>query len=550
MRKSLIGLVLVLSLSSLPAFSANTPKAGSACNKKGVTKTYKGKEFKCLKKGGKLVWSKGKVVNKESSVAAPEVIPTPIPSPTTTSSSTPPLTPTPSPTKSIRDWVTTRSTDLGFIHDFRGPCDLESDLPTAFNDLQNAYSQSNTCSGIYRVAKYELGTDRPKAKLDSNSSDLAIKNCEISEPANSNNQRGFLNLSNASRVQYSNSSKVPGPKMTVQVIPIYASDTERPKNSPEEDYGRYTDVLSTWAKYSSDGESTIEIRYPDSYIEFSNKVSSYNIYHENRHDSPEHMKFVKDLVQNVDSKINFSGANLIIVVVPPGTPLKNFQQGSLKDFVTQEGSIRHGSTMYPFTLTGLETVKFSNFLSPFWWIHELYHSGYGLNDHYGDTKKDVNTEYGLGHWTLMTPYGGDLSAWEKWILGFVTDSQVHCVNPNQTTTRWIAPSSVKSNEKKLLVIPISQTKGIVLESIRAAGLYYKISKESEGLLPYVVDLEIVGHGLGMKLILPTNRNPNQPPFFLSQAPLREGESVISNGFKITVVESGNFGDVVRVEKVG
>lgn len=423
-------------------------------------------------------------------------------------------------------------------------------MPTAFNELQNAYSRRNTCSGIYRVAKYELGSDRPRAKLDSNSLDLAIKNCEISEPSSSRNSRGFYNLFDANRTQYMNSSKVPGPKMKVQVIPIYASDTEKPKNSPEEDYGRYTDVLSTWAKYSSDGESSIEIRYPDSYIEFSNKVSSYNIDHENRHDSPEHMKFVKDLVQNVDSKINFSGANLIIVVVPPGTPLKNFQQGSLKDFVTQEGSIRHGSTMYPFTLTGLETVKFSNFLSPFWWIHELYHSGYGLNDHYGDTKKDVNTEYGLGHWTLMTPYGGDLSAWEKWILGFVTDSQVHCVNPNQTTTRWIAPSSVKSNEKKLLVIPISQTKGIVLESIRAAGLYYKISKESEGLLPYVVDLEIVGHGLGMKLILPTNRNPNQPPFFLSQAPLREGESVISNGFKITVVESGNFGDVVRVEKVG
>jgi len=149
----------------------------------------------------------------------------------------------------------------------------------------------------------------------------------------------------------------------------------------------------------------------------------------------------------------------------------------------------------------------------------------------------------------MTNYGGDLSAWEKWILGFITDSQIHCVNPNQSTTRWIAPSSVKSKEKKLVVIPISQTKGIVLESIRAAGLYYKISKQSEGLLPYVVDLEIVGHGLGMKLILPTNRNPNQPPFFLSQAPLRVGESVVSNGFKITVVESGNFGDVVKVEKV-
>jgi hypothetical protein len=394
-----------------------------------------------------------------------------------------------------------------------------------------------------------LGLNRPKTILDSNSTDLAIKQCEISEPNNSKNQRGFFNLFDSGRVQYLNSSKIPGPKMTVQVIPIYASDTEKPTRSPEKDYSAFTDVLSSWAKHSSDGESSIEIRYPENYIEFPNKVSTYNVNHENRHDSPEHTKFVKDLVANVDSKINFSGANLVIVLVPPGTPLANFQQGSLKDFATQEGLIRHGSTMYPYTLTALESVKFSNFLSPFWWIHELYHSAFGLDDHYGDTKRDVNTEYGMGQWTLMTPYGGDLSAWEKWILGFITDSQIHCVNPSQSTTRWIVPSSVKSKEKKLVVIPISQTKGIVLESIRAAGLHYKISKQSEGVLPYVVDLEIVGHGLGMKLILPTNRNPNQPPFFLSQAPLREGESVISNGFKITVVESGNFGDVIKVEKV-
>jgi hypothetical protein len=115
--------------------------------------------------------------------------------------------------------------------------------------------------------------------------------------------------------------------------------------------------------------------------------------------------------------------------------------------------------------------------------------------------------------------------------------------------RWIVPSSVKSKEKKLIVIPISQHKGIVIESIRAAGLYYKIPAASQGALVYVVDLQVVGHGLGLKLVLPTNRNPNQPPFFLSQATLREGESVISNGYKITIIESGNFGDVVKVEKL-
>ena len=59
----------------------------------------------------------------------------------------------------------------------------------------------------------------------------------------------------------------------------------------------------------------------------------------------------------------------------------------------------------------------------------------------------------------------------------------------------------------------------------------------------------MGHGLGLKLVLPTNRNPNLPPFFLSQAPIRQGESVTSNGYRITIIESGTWGDVVKVEKV-
>ena len=148
----------------------------------------------------------------------------------------------------------------------------------------------------------------------------------------------------------------------------------------------------------------------------------------------------------------------------------------------------------------------------------------------------------------MTPWGGDLSAWEKWVMDFMTDDQIHCVNPQQSVTKWIAPSSVKTKEKKLIIVPISQHKGIAIESIRAAGLYYKIPKLSEGVLVYTIDLTILGHGMGLKLVPPTNRNPDIGPFFLSQVTLREGESVQSNGYKITIVESGTFGDVIKVER--
>jgi len=72
--------------------------------------------------------------------------------------------------------------------------------------------------------------------------------------------------------------------------------------------------------------------------------------------------------------------------------------------------------------------------------------------------------------------------------------------------------------------------------------------KSNGVLIYVVDLEQPGHGLGMKLVLPTNRNPNPNNFFLQEGTFREGESVVILGNRISIVESGTFGDVIKVER--
>jgi hypothetical protein len=55
--------------------------------------------------------------------------------------------------------------------------------------------------------------------------------------------------------------------------------------------------------------------------------------------------------------------------------------------------------------------------------------------------------------------------------------------------------------------------------------------------------------MGMKLSLPLGRNVNSNPFFMASYPLKSGESTISNGYKITIAESGTFGDVVKVERV-
>lgn len=58
MKKVVIGLTLLLTITSLPAYSATPPKAGSACSKQGISRTHQGKKFTCIKSGKRLVWKK------------------------------------------------------------------------------------------------------------------------------------------------------------------------------------------------------------------------------------------------------------------------------------------------------------------------------------------------------------------------------------------------------------------------------------------------------------------------------------------------------------
>ena len=97
-------LALGILIPFVPAFSAPTPKAGAICAKQGITQTYSGKKYTCVKSGKKLVWYKGVVIKKAAPTPTPSSsIPTPTP--------TPQVTPTPefSPTVSASQTPTTIS---------------------------------------------------------------------------------------------------------------------------------------------------------------------------------------------------------------------------------------------------------------------------------------------------------------------------------------------------------------------------------------------------------------------------------------------------------
>ena len=514
MNKKVIAFLSILFLSlSLPIIPVNAAaKAGAKCKKDGIKRVVNNKSYVCTKSGKKLLWSKSK--NRQSSPGLPTV---------------------------GFETNTTYSTDIGYDHEFASPTAFDLGTPLEWKEMESQYSGQRLG---FRIKKYQLGQQRPKSSVTSKSELLSVDACKMPDRSGDDFLRAFPSSGHEQFVV--GRGAYPKPKVTIQVIPIFAEDTAKPTRTPEEEYGKYFNFMKNWIEYASDVPSEVLIRYPDKYLSFSKKLKPYEISHKMERPHP---TLANDILAEVDSQINFSGAQMVVVVVPGGTPLDVIQQGPLGDFFTQEGTIYAGSSVYPDTYANPLRLQYAGLAHPYWWIHEFFHLGIPLDDHYGDQRLSVNSEYGLGWWTLMTPGGGDLSIWEKWILGYIADSQVRCANQSNTSIHWLAPSSVKTSEDKALVIPLSQTKVIVIESIRAAGMYYKWPKNTWGALTYVVDVTKEVHGYGMKLILPQNRSAGEIPYRLAEAPLRIGESIIYEGVKISIIESGNFGDVIEVEKV-
>jgi nucleotide-binding universal stress UspA family protein len=95
---------------------------------------------------------------------------------------------------------------------------------------------------------------------------------------------------------------------------------------------------------------------------------------------------------------------------------------------------------------------------------------------------------------------------------------------------------------KAVIIPLSRTKALVIESRRAIGIDKAIAKS--GALVYVVDSSLQS-GRGPVQVYPSDLK-NDPRYL--QAPRALGESVIVEGFIIKVTQSEASGDTVEITR--
>jgi hypothetical protein len=527
MRKLLVGLVAVLSLSLVTSqVSVAAVKPGTKCSKAGATSTSDGKKYTCIKSGKKLVWNKGVVVAKPKPVTSPTPVSIPV------------ATPSPSPTGKVD------VPSQPFI--YSDPCEKDPETPLEWLQFETWYrGTGNDCVGPFRIVETLLTKSVPTSTL--NFAQLDIATCKIPRNPAKQNTLGFE--VDPGRVAFFNNIKHPSPDTIYQVVPIYTLDAPDRGTRPSEDYKKYFDFITAWTKHASDNGSKVEFRVPDKYLEFPENIASYNLIHERKQEDA--IRFNAALTKYVDSKIDFKGTNVVIVLLPPGSRGGITQQVGLHRIITNEGEFII-TTFPPYTIDS--GYSGTNFLHPMWWIHELQHVGIGFDD---NNQTDVDAPH---QWGVISRYSAtDLLGWQKWLAGFWSDNQVICLSKTASSMVWIIPSQIKNSGKKLIAIPVDSKRVILIESMRSTGLNFKMPLSTQGALVYLVDTNVTKSHDGIRLLLPANRktttlvpksaSQNTIKFNNSDAPLKKDDYLIFEGIKITVVESGDFGDVIKVEKV-
>ena len=129
----------------------------------------------------------------------------------------------------------------------------------------------------------------------------------------------------------------------------------------------------------------------------------------------------------------------------------------------------------------------------FWEVtaHELGHAGFGLEDLYSFEKQsNIFGEWDIMQMAILVP-SKEITSWSRWIAGWLKDSQVQCLEKQDSATLFIEPIEVASTQPKMIVVRTSPNSVLVAESRRNLG--YDVSGSS--ILIYTVDTSI-SHGSG------------------------------------------------------
>jgi M6 family metalloprotease-like protein len=248
--------------------------------------------------------------------------------------------------------------------------------------------------------------------------------------------------------------------------------------------------------------------------------------------------FAAEAISLADSTTDFSQTDSVIFLTNPDQ--KALGNGPAISYGLQSGIMADGNNLHNGATSGADL----NYWGAIWLNHEISHS-FGLVDLYSYTGVNYDDYFrytgsfsymGYSKESSMAP---GLFSWERFALGWLDQSQMFCA-PNPSGTYAIAPVETAGGLKSV-VVPLTATSALVVESRRAIGLDSKLEKP--GLLVYRVDTSI-SSGNGQLRVM--SNTPLADDLYLHKAPLAVGESIAANGYTIKHISTTTNEDTFTI----
>lgn len=246
-----------------------------------------------------------------------------------------------------------------------------------------------------------------------------------------------------------------------------------------------------------------------------------------------HLDFIQEAVDLADEQVDFSETHIVLVINNPLA--KAIQQGPTFKSTDHEYHIKADEASIS---AGITSGYDLNYWGGIWLSHETGHT-FGLPDLYHFGSDSLNRYVGtFGLMGTCDAKAPGYFAYERWILGWIDDTQIYCLESGEAIIEIDAIEIAGGT--KAVVVPIDSTKALIVESRRKIGFDINIPKE--GALVYVVNTALRG-GSGPIQLKPGMKSEYE---FLQDAPMKKRETYTFEGITVEILESNKQSDKVKV----
>jgi hypothetical protein len=370
-----------------------------------------------------------------------------------------------------------------------------------------------------------------------------IETCKIKQTGNDSVRSGFP----AATPLYQSSGVVKWALIPLDFVDLPGEANFKSRVQEQMDYA------SEWADVTSEGRLQIQWKVQESWIRLPGLSKDYAIpvSDNNGFGSPAQQSVWTRVVTEADKYFDFTGIQAVQFILPAGQGIIEYGiKGNawfdvVKNFKTNEGT---RIELFSIPSTFLEEANSGrNFWS--WWMYH-YIGGLGIAKYGGSRIATPMMTYVIQG---VTEGERDLGGWIRFLIGWMPEDRVYCrtaTNLTKLDLTLVPLTDNKSEGVKLAVIPLSETKALILESRRVTKFSCTTRTERNGVLAYVYDSTLGHQDEYFKPISPEGRQVENYSCFANPTTdllLHEGDTVTFQGVKIEMLKHGDY-DQIRLTR--